>query len=321
MMIVLVVFFTVTGTIVVYNYYLTSNLESRYYIEKERSYTISENFSDIDNQLETLLKEHRSDIQRIFVTFRNNNDTILSDYFGESSMLFKVQLGRFFDDTAANQILIPTNTPNGADYIGQTYRIEDEEFQVIGISSIDAYEIPYQTLKVKERIGQVVVVVVHNLKEDSKKMLVNNIKRIFQTEQIEIPIPPINGALSVDYIIFFSIILLGILNLSYIYISIMEKRKKQQAIFHILGCSRPKLIGLYLSEIFIIVTVSFFLCALFSKFVLFNIFHAFDEFYYHVINVKQYFFLYVGYTSPILFVLLYQLVHFFRKTPFELKRK
>lgn len=320
-MIVLVLFFTIIGAIVVYNYYLISASEKDYYREKERSYSLSVEPFYIDEKLDMLLEIHHSDIQRIYVTVRNNNDYILSNYFGESSMAFKVQLGHFFDGNSTNQILIPASIQNGADYIGKTYTVGSEKFQVIGISSADVYEIPYQSLKIKDHIEQVVVVAKSSLKENVKEALVNNMKYIFQTEQIGMPSPTVKQEMSIDYFITFGIILLGILNISYIYISVMEKRKKQQAIFYILGCSKPKLISLYLFEILIIITVVFCLCVVFSKFLLFNIFNALDEFYYHVINSAQYVSLYISCVSPTLFVLLCQFVHFFNKTPFELKRK
>jgi hypothetical protein len=296
-------------------------LENKYYSEQERSYSVSENFFDIDNQLKALVEEYRSDIQRVIVAFRNNNDYILSDYFGESTKLFKVQLGRFFDDPSANQILIPESTQNGADYIGETYNIEGEEFEIIGISSIGAYEIQYQSLRVKERIEQVTIVTIEDLKKGSLEALLDGMRRIFQTKQIDMPAPPLTDEMTPDYFIIFGIILLGMLNISYIYISIIEKRRRQQAVFYILGCNRPKLIGLYLLEIFTITTLSFSLCAVFSKFVLFHIFNALDEFYYHAINLEQYFFLYIIYISPMLVILLLQFIRFFDKTPLELKRK
>ena len=320
-MIMSVLFFTIIGTMVIYNYYISSTMEKDNSFENTRSYSVAGSFFDIDNQLEALVENSRPVIQRVYVVIKNNDDTIISNYFGESQMLFKVRLGRYLDDESANQIIIPHSTQNGVDLIGKEYSIGNREFLIVGISSIDAYEILYKSLEEKEKIEQVVVVAESNLKEREKNKLVDDINHIFQTEEINMPANISTEMMHSDYFIMIGVILLGILNISFIYISIMEKRKKQRAIFYILGCRKPQLIALCLGEIFIITTISFLLCAGFSKFILFNIINAFDEFFYHALSLNQYFSLYLIYTLLIVFVLLYQLVKFFGKTPIELKRK
>ena len=320
-MIILVLFFTITGTICSYNYFLTSNSEKALYRETERSYIIAGNFTDIDKSLNDLFNVHKNDIQRIYVTSLNNGDLVLSNYFGESPMIFKVQLGKYFGDDFSKQILIPFSTPNGTDYIGGLYNIGSEEYRIIGISSIEAYEVPYKALATKDEIDTIVVVAKDYMNKAAKEALITDIQRIFSEHQVSLP--PSSGEmdLSTDLLALICIILLGLVNLSYIFLSIAEKRKKQQAIYIILGSTKRRIIATYLGEVMILITFVFLLSALFSKYVLYEILNKFDTFFYYVIDIRHHLLLFILYCVLVFVVLISRLLIHFRKTPFELMRR
>ena len=320
-MLISVLFSTIIGTIFVYNYYLASEMDRNYYHEGNRSYYLGGEFMDLESQLNELIESHSADIQRIYFVLKNNDDYILCNFFGESSLTYKVQLGNYFSDESKNQILIPSSSENGIDQLGGTYFLDNKEFIIIGISSIDAYEIQYHAIIPGEIIESIVIVAQAMLTEQSTHLLENSISGLFPDSQISRPAYANADGMSNDYFVIFFILLLGLLNLSFILTSLMEKRKQQQAIFYILGCKRVHIVLLYLMEILMIGITIFFLSVLITKFILFNALNYYDAFFYHVISANQYVRLFLVYTLFITLLLLFQLIRFFRKTPFELKRR
>ena len=323
-MIVLVMFSTIMGTVVTLNYFFASSMERDYFNEDQRSYTIDGRISDIDKKFEEFVSDRKSDLQRVYAVIHNKGDLIISNYYGESLMSFKVQLGRYFSDDlpSKKEILIPSNTPDGVDSLGKPYTIGDEEFLIIGISSLESYEIPYDALDSKDEIDGIVIVAKDKLDNKSKALIVGDIERIFGTDKIAYPEEVSDQyQMAPDYLLIIGTIFLGVLNFAFVFRSLLEKRKKQQAVFYILGCRKSRIILLYTGEIFTIVTAVFFFCALFAKYCLYNILNTFDAFFYHVMSAKQYFALYLIYASVVIFITVFQLILWGRKTPFELKRR
>ena len=321
-MIALVLFFTVTGTILVYNYYLASKQEDEFWREGERTYSVSGPFVDIDKALDELVQKHGAQIQRVYAVSENGGDRVVSTFYGEPPLLFKVQLGRYFDARDAAQALVPSTLRGGAGrLIGGSYSFHGTEYAVIGVSSIDAYEIPYRALAGREHIGMVAVVSAQGLKDSQKKLLADGIKSIFPENPIAGPSAAVKQPISPDYIMIYLVLLLGALNLSYILVSLMEKRKRQQAILHILGYGAGRLVVLYMAELFVPVTAVFAFSAVFCRFAVLGILNRLDVFYYHVIGLRQYAALYALYAGLVMAVLLHRMLAFFRKTGFEIKRR
>jgi hypothetical protein len=295
-------------------------MQSDYYNENLRSFSIEYNSGGFESKIDEFIEKNKPEIQRIYAVLNNGGDNIIANYFGETRKKFKVQMGRYFDSNYEKSILIPFNNDDNY-FVGGTYKINGEEFTVIGINSDDVYEIQYGALDNFDNITDIIIVASNKMNAAAKQKFADKIKAIFKTENVLFADAVQKAAIRQDLFIIMCIIMLGVLNISSVFLCVMEKRKKQQAVFNILGCPKIRLFSIYIFEFFILITVSFILYSLFTKYIIFTILSFYDKFFFHALTISQYLFLYAIYTIPLILVLIYQLIRFFGKTPFELNRR
>lgn len=316
-----IVFFVTTISILyIFCFYKSSIVKNNNYLEKLRSYTIEYNQSDIDVKLESFTDSNKNDIQRIYVVISNNDDLAISNYYGESPAEFKVLFGKYIDNNS-KQIIIPQEDGISNENIGDYYYIGDEGFLIVGINNLNQYEFPYNALENKNLIQGFVIVTKDNLHGQKQKAFIEDIQNVFQTENIEVPNTENNNSpFGIELFVIFCLVLLGIINITFIYLCLLKKRKKQQAVFYILGCRKINIYIMYIGEILFLTTVFYLICYLSSKFVLFNILNQINNYLYLFLEFKDYLILYIIYSILIIIILLRQTIMFFNKSPYEMKR-
>lgn len=322
-LIFIIFFVSSVGVIYIYNYYTLTETKNSVYFEKQRLYTIECGSEKIDEKLQFLVKKYSANLQRVYAYFNNESDAIIVNYFGEAAAKNKVIFGNYLSDNN-KEIIVPqynSSSNKTNKNLDDYYNIKDESFKVVGIGFTSQYEISYEKLNNKSLIQGVAIITNSFFTQSEKKQFSTEMKDIFDSEYVNFPAESSNNPDSLlDWIIVFGLAFLGILNISFVYVSILEKRKKQQAVFYMLGCKKLHLYALYISEMLIISTIFYLLSVVFTRCILFSILVKINTEFVFVLGVNNICYLYSVFVIIMLVLFVIQSLKFFVKTPYEIKR-
>lgn len=144
--------------------------------------------------------------------------------------------------------------------IGEQYSLFGEQYEVIGTSYKDVLIIPYSSLEDKSQISKIYMVLDADLKSVYKNTFLNNVMEIFDTDNVDKPSAYSASTYSstINYVATFGVIIvIAVINIIYLYSYIMNKRKKETAVFRLCGCSLGKTASMYLTEILFLSAVSY----------------------------------------------------------------
>lgn len=316
---------TLLGYFSAFNFYLESLNENKSYYEDSRTFSVEiTDTTNLESRLDKVINSEY-DIQRMYTftlsseldiaqnkktqniygDFENDETNIkmfCGDYYGETVRYSKISIGSYFDindsSNSDNNIVISSEGYFVYD-IGEKYIINGESYNIIGISSDTNYYIPYKTLVNNNLpITGINIILKNEISNDKADTFASYLASIFDTEKVYVP--KIEYGNAVNYYNFLMVFLglvfaLSILNFVYIYRYILDKRKKQYAIFRIYGCTKLRGIFMYTAEALIISTVSYIFTSLLYVFVFIRIISMIDKFTVLALNFESLCIVYIVY--------------------------
>lgn len=307
---------TAICTLYIFAYTKSSIEASNSYNESYRSYTIAQSGKDIEERIESFISANKKDIRRVYAVIANKDGRTIADYYGESAARFKVEYGN--PAAAKNEITVPDPQKYN---IGDSYKLRDREYKITGISFND-YQIVYDSSLNEENLVQGWVIVTDKILTGTEQNdFAAQIKEAFQTDNIELPkTERAEDDMNIVYIIITLLALLSIINLTFIYSCLLKRRKQQQAVFHILGCKKSRLFGIYIGEMLFITSILYIVCCVLTRFALFDVLSSLHPAFPLTLEFGEYLILFFIYVALIAIILTCQTALYFRKTPYEMKR-
>lgn len=291
------------------------------YYDNMRTYTVM--LSDTDNieegLAEVLIK--CGDIQHIYTVFPEHDKAVCGEYYGKSNKKVYTDAGRYLSDSdissGVKNIVVPPDILY--DYsVGDTYSLNGTDYNIIGSSVDDSFHIPFNSIDNKSTIIGVCVTTNTELTASEFKQLSKTLTGIFPNSSICPPEGEYSSQIDYFKTVMFMIILLmclGIFNLSYLYVYILEQRKRQYAVFQICGCTKIRGALIYLAEIIIFSTAAYIFSALVFKLLLFPVVAALDSMTFYAMSVGSYVFLFICYLAAMLAVFLPCIIKYTSKSP------
>ena len=249
----------------VFNYAMNMLAQEKRTQVANRTYGV--NLSDgkgIEQKMDRFSKKYGEQISDIFGLTVYKEETVLCEYqytTGYDGLV--IVNGKYFDKQdfqkgnkyAITVYHLEDNSLKNEE-VGSTITFNNETYTVIGTSAADFTVVPFSSLKDKSIITQVNIIMKNNISNDT---FLSDLREIFGTEDINLP-PDYTFKTyygTVSYILIFSfVVMVSVLNIAYLYSYIMNRRRRETAIFRICGCTFFRSAVQYLAEV---ATVS--LCA------------------------------------------------------------
>ncbi len=320
---------TLIGVFITYNYMEQEVSTQKSYYDDMRTYTVMlSNSKDIDKKLSDILKQYDG-IQHIKTVSYEGEYIVYGEYYGKSGKEFTVNLGDNLsesDITSGNKnILIPDKafiyeeTTLSDLKIGDTYNLNGIAYKIIGLTMDGCFYIPFNSME-EENKNQIMGVCVTTNKELSlseAEQLTNILSNIFEDSVITPPQGEYGSEFNTfKMFVFFVILLLclGIFNLSYLYIFILEQRKKQYAVFQICGCTKLRGALIYLAEILILSIIAYLAALLLFRFVVLPFVIVMDSMTFLAMSGQSYILLFIFYILIMLLIFLPCIVRYTSKS-------
>ena len=204
--------------------------------------------------------ETRSPVDKEDGTARYDGITAIAYYSGEYGAMLAEAGGMFTRDQRAgrDKIVILDSGVYDSSYLGQKYILNGEEFTVEGFSSgnfvpLFALENSFAesyTLSFGRRLSE----------EEIESLRQASISLNSGGECI-LNIPEEDSVSFLDYLPMlvptFVLVLLGFVNLNYLYTYFVRMRERMYAVFRLCGAGQGKVLGLFLAEAFFLFTAAF----------------------------------------------------------------
>lgn len=320
---------TLVGVFVTYNYMEQEVSTQKSYYDDVRTYTVMLSDSkDIEENLSDVLKQY-DNIQHIYTVSYEGEYIVYGEYYGKSEKEFTVSLGDDLsesDMTNGNKnMLIPNKTLTYEDTslsnlkIGDTYNLNGVAYKIIGSALDGCFHIPFHSMEEesKNQIMGVCITTNKELSPSDSEQFIYMLSAIFEDAVITPPQAEYGSEFNTFKIFVFVVILLlclGIFNLSYLYIFVLEQRKKQYAVFQICGCTKLRGALIYLAEILLLSVMAYSVSLLLFRFVVLPFVIAMDSMTFLAMSVQSYILLFIFYVLIILLVFLPCIVRYTSKS-------
>lgn len=316
---------TIAGICFCWNYYRGMQAQSAYYSEGRRSYLAAmADARELENKL--AVASAHPEVCRVVAVFQNGTDVIYANYIGAPPATTKTTLGQYFvehgrKDTAAHVILPISLMEQRKLHIGDTYEIDGKGFQILGAGlDWNGIEIPFAALSSYDGLLGVMAVSKTELTGDRQAAFAAFLADTFGTADWELPEAPPTEEVTTEMLLILIVLALGMLNLSYLYLSYLESRRGQFGIYALVGCGKGRLFALLAGEAAALVTLFFLLAVGLAK-LLFVLLSHVDAVYAELLLPRDYGGLFFVNIGMALAFLLVQTLRFLAKTPAEMRRR
>lgn len=301
--------------------------------ENERTFAVSVNDEFLTDKLSILISE-RKNLQHVYCIVNDGDKVIFTDYYGNRYGRADVSFGKWFssDDIkdGANKVVLP-NYPYlfGSDDEGERFSIGDnidicgKSYKAIGIGLLSeyVYQIPYNSIKDVSVISTVAVVIEKFGSQKEIESFSAYLKNLFDSDlsyypQIE-SVAKSNRQFFLDTILIVGIMSLSVFNLVYLYMYILDKRKKEIAVNRISGQTIFSGVLNAYSEILIISTTVYIFCAVLMKLCVFRLLKRLGTGLFDLISFIQYLIVYLIFILICSLVFLPAIIRFMKKPPAE----
>lgn len=241
------------SSLYVYAVFNSSSHKNIYSNKEFRTITIDLIDDNNINGIDNLAKHFVAEFETNNIYIYNNNQMVKAAYLSGNS---KVTFGRGFNenDQYAIKDEIIVNDILQQHEVGNYIVIDEIEYKIIGINLVnDIYnEITYNSFLNRYNITYITIELRDIPTDEQIKIIEQRIKELYPESTIAEP-SKVNFldyyADSTDYIIAVCIIVLSIINISYLYSYMLEDRKYQIYIYRLCGISNERLIQSLTSEI------------------------------------------------------------------------
>lgn len=332
---------TLIGVFTTYNYYSGLFMQTKLVHEEARTYRVyAPDTKNLTSKLEKLLSG-KYDVQHTY-TFTTSDDVDVSknkkeneqsadssnnklqyfcgDYYGETAIIHKINVGYSLTEedhkNAANNIVLSSNEYYRFN-VGESYVINDKEYKIIGISTNEYYCIPYETfMKNGLPVSGIDVVLKNEMDEAHSAECASYLKELFGAENVQLPNTDYGDDMSKYNFIFVfcgMMFSLSIINFVYLYSYILDKRKRQYAVFRIFGCSKLRGSLIYAAECIIISVVTYIVTVLIYMFAFSPLLKIIDKYTVSALDIKNFVFVFVLYIVVLLCVVVPTIIKYAKK--------
>lgn len=220
------------------------------------------------------------------VTYPPQSDrfTVTGSYFSFSAF-----------ETGSHQIII--NAPSAHLKVGDLWWSNDLPYEIIAVNyGSRAYnEVPFRALPNPKEINRITYTLNSIPNRQEKEETQNRLSELFPNSRVVSP-DGVNIVILTtgfgEYFVAICVLLLALLNTSYLYQYILHRRQKQFIIMRLVGCSKNSAILIFLSEIVLIFSSVYLLSCLLLCLIIAPHFPVFNGGIPYALNAKVYFCLY-----------------------------
>ncbi len=257
----------------------------------------------------------------VFESNMKEYDTLISGrYFSDEEEKYGEHVALVFDDIGKNEsftesLMIDDNT----------IQFQGNKFKIIGIQKIHPLIVPFNSLEDDTPINNILFSfkkpITRSSYDEIKNVLISNFGNLANVPDIDIPEAENYYLYNTIILISIMIAFLAAINFAVLYKYILSKRTKSLTIFRICGCTKAKVLAMFISECMIIAVPLFAVTTLiYDKFVLPKLGRHF-EYIESAYSIKLYLLIFGIYIATTLVVLLFMISGFLKKTIREAKEE
>lgn len=262
---------TVIAFFSVFNYAMKFAEDMKSVQTECRTYSVEVyNPENIGSQMKKMYEKYSGKLLSLFAVAENGKDTVRCEYIYDSCK--NVMNGTGFDKndfySGKKQILGLAKTDISQEkkyYIGSSYRLSGSDYEIIGTTLSDYIIVPFYSVQDLSNVSKVSIVLNCDIDGLEYSNFINNVKNIFETDNVNTPEPYSMGVYSetINYVMVFGIIIfIAVINIVYLYSYIMNKRRRETAVLRICGCSMNSISLMYLAETVFTSAVSYIIAML-----------------------------------------------------------
>ncbi|MCD8095728.1 MAG: hypothetical protein LUE12_06320 [Ruminococcus sp.] len=199
-----------------------------------------------------------SGVDNVRITLESNDADIYAYYENSGT---NISFGSYFNDDDSNQIIIGNLTYLGGEEIGSTVTVQSVDYLVVGkMNYVDHCEVNFSSLGNSKNISEVTVILKHPPSTAKKNSIYTELSELFPNAQITVPE-------STDYFsdyasdssiyVTIALVIMALVNISYLYNYLLRRRKNTYAIYQICGCTKLKGACIFLLELLILSIIPF----------------------------------------------------------------
>lgn len=264
------------------------------YVSTQKNYTLYNTGTDVIEPVSALLEKYADKIAYAiaFHTDLYTNEEGESEEIETQALIYVSE--DYFPAVAAayGRMLTADELKNGekkiileytlaADWIGKTVTVFGEDYEVVGLAGTGSqykYMIPFFSLRDGRAIERIQIVLTAPFGTKAEKQaFYDDLCAIFPRLRIDAPDNEDTKSIF-DYAPMLLptaiLIVLGFINLGFLYVYFIKMRKMQYSVFRIGGASVPRIFVLYLGEVLLLYTAAFIVAAAVFKIIMALFFSA-----------------------------------------------
>ncbi len=305
-------------------------------LEDERTYILAVNDAELDVKLKRLLSENEA-LSHVYCVINNGGEAVIADYYGHRYGREGVSYGEAFSESdlteGAEKVILPNypyllssgllDEAHTRYNIGDSYEIGGVEYKAVGIGLLSefAYQIPYNSISDKSSVSNIAVATKSTGDTAEIEEFSKYLGELFGGDVIKQPEPSESSSeswkYSVEVLLIIGIMSMSIFNLAYMYIYILDTRKKEIAVNRISGQTVFSAVFTAGGEVLIISTAGYLISVIFMKIILFPLLRNEGFLFADSIDAFQYFVIYIMFMLIYAAVFLPAIVYQVKKPPKE----
>lgn len=316
---------SVIGVTLIANVYAMREAKREQLNEDCRAYVVElRDASTLEEALPAL--KSRQEVTRVMAAGRDGDTVFFANVYGEPpARRYMVSMGHYFetdsDEIETAQVVLPTEEADEKKLrVGDRYPLCGQDFTIIGIGfDHNGIEIPYTALKDRSGLFAVSVVTKESGTLSEQNAFGQFLEELFHVQEVEQPPEASDAALTAEDAMLLLVLILGILSISFLYVSYLESRRQTFAIYTLVGCRKSQLICMLCEEMALLIAGLYMVAFLLIK-LLFWTLSVLDIGFVEVLTVREYLWLFLIILAWAFFTFALQMPGFFRKTPDERSR-
>ncbi len=320
-LIVVVYVLSTSGSLYLYSFYIDFNDGVISIRESVRTYSFNCTADGLDKKIDTYREKYDNMLQRLSVNYVIDNIMVKANCTYKQTKRFEVSSGHYLE--SIDEAVAPEDTTKNT-IVGDNVTFGGKTYRVCGLSLFnnDFYEILYDG--VPDKVDNVTVQIAPSsiITGKTEESFVEDIKGFFGVENVILPKKYVPDASFIGSIVLVLMLTtLGLMNIAYLYSILLEKLKKQQIVFFLLGCRKSSLFMLYIGVMTTISTALYIASCFVTKYGVFTLVKAFGSSVSDYLGFAEY--LQVFFVMIVLLLILLSIytVKYLVRTPYEIKQK
>jgi ABC-type antimicrobial peptide transport system permease subunit len=275
-LLILIVTLQIISTFAVFIVYALNLAKSEEYKEKStvaREFQVSLSSiqsADYHDQLKELDTTYSNQLERLELF--DTKSKVAFEYLLDRN--YYMQLGKNFaeaDFKNGNSVILAGSFISLNNYIGQTIKLYNRSYTVIGIFNAGYYQLTYSDFSnTNAKIDNINILFKRIPQKQQVKKTTALLEQLFPSSEIHPPEQPTSNVLP-DYtstIFIIGFFILSLINISFFYHYLLYKRNIQMRVMRIFGATSKQCIRYYMCEMLILSFIVYLLCSVAANFLI-----------------------------------------------------